>query len=88
MVFRNDRASKMHDKLPLLFFQMNNYLELRKHQLFNYSIFILLYTLLLSSLSDKLEFEKRLLYLNIARIILEKNYFPHHLTSYSNHMAF
>lgn len=88
LVFRNDRASKMHDKLPLLFFQMNNYLELRKHQLFNYSIFILPYTLLLSSLSDKLEFEKRLLYLNIARIILEKNYFPHHLTSYPNHIAF
>lgn len=29
MVFRNDRASKMHDKLPLLFFQYSN----RKHQL-------------------------------------------------------
>lgn len=36
MVFRNDRASKMHDKLPMLLFQMNNYIEIRK----NYSIFI------------------------------------------------
>lgn len=44
MVFRNDRASKMHDKLPLLLFQMKHYEKLRINKYYNYSLFILPYT--------------------------------------------
>ena len=37
MVFREDRASKMHDKLPLLLLQLENYEKLCQTNLFNYS---------------------------------------------------
>lgn len=79
MVFRKDRASKMHDKLPLLLFQMKNFELLHNHKKYNYSIFMLPYCLLLSFLSYDLTFEKRILFLNMARILLKKTTF--HITS-------
>ena len=88
MVFRNDRASKMHDKLPLLLFQLKHYEQLRINKFFNYSIFILPYSLLLSSLSYNLNFDDRILFLNMARILLEKSHFPVHFTSFQNHIIF
>lgn len=84
MVFRNDRASKMHEKLPLLLFQMKNFELLHNHKKYNYSIFMLPYCLLLSFLSYDLTFEKRILFLNMARILFEKNHFSYHFNNFSH----
>ncbi|KAK8837685.1 hypothetical protein M9Y10_036220 [Tritrichomonas musculus] len=88
IVFRNDRASKMHDKLPLLFFQLKNYETLNNYKFYNYSIFILPYCLLLSFLSYDISYETRLLFLNMARILIEKVHFPFHFTYFQNQINF
>lgn len=76
MVFRNDRASKMHDKLPLLLFQLKNYEKLVANKLFNYSFYILPHTLLLASISQNMTYDERLLCLSMSRILIEHMYFP------------
>ena len=86
MVFRNDRASKMHDKLPLLLFQLKNYEKLVENKLFNYSFYILPHTLLLASISQNMTYDERLLCLSMSRILFEHMYFP--LSPIPNHIPF
>ncbi|KAK8899972.1 hypothetical protein M9Y10_002295 [Tritrichomonas musculus] len=78
MVFRNDRASKMHDKLPLLLLQIENYELLCQSKQFNYSFYILPYALLLTSLSRQMEYSERLYLLHMSRSILHRMHFSDH----------
>ena len=40
MVLREDKASKMHDKLPILMLQLKNYELLCQNKLFNYIFYL------------------------------------------------
>ena len=75
MTMRKDRASKMHDRLPLLLFQMQNYEILSQNNLFNYSLFILPFSLLLSSLSYEVSYENRVLLFHLSRRLFHFIYF-------------
>lgn len=74
MVVRSDRASKMHDKLPLLFFQLKNFEILSQNSLYNYSFYILPFSLFLSGLSYDLNFNDRVLLFHISRRIFHYIY--------------
>ena len=74
MIMRSDRASKMHDKLPLLFFQLRNFEILSQNSLYNYSFFILHFSLILSGLSNDLDFNDRVLLFHIGRRIFHYIY--------------
>lgn len=74
MSIRNDKASKMHDRLPIQIFQLKNYEKLCQKQLFNYSFYILPHTLLLSGLSYWLNYEDRLILFHLSRCIFQKIY--------------
>lgn len=75
MTMRKDRASKMHDRLPLLLFQLQNYEILSQNDLFNYSLFILPFSLLLSDLSYEVSYENRILLFHMSRKLFHFIYF-------------
>ena len=71
MVMRSDRASKMHDRLPLLLFQLKNYQILSQNYHHNYSFYILPFSLLLTGLSYQMNYNERLIIFHMCRRLLQ-----------------
>ena len=74
MVFRDDLPTKMHDRLPILMFQLRVFEKMTEHKLYNYSMYCLPNILFLTFLSYNIDIEDRVLLLYMTKSLCERLY--------------
>ena len=75
MVFRDDLPTKMHDRLPILMFQLRVFEKMTEHKLYNYSMYCLPSILFLTFLSYNIDIEDRVLFLYMTKSLCERLYY-------------
>ena len=75
MVFRDDLPTKMHDRLPILMFQLRVFEKMTEHKLYNYSMYCLPSILFLTFLSYNIDIEDRILFLYMTKSLCERLYY-------------
>ncbi|KAK8887347.1 hypothetical protein M9Y10_038386 [Tritrichomonas musculus] len=75
MVFKDDLSTKIHDKLPVMLFQLKTFETLTNHQHYQYSIYSLTNTLFLAFLSYEMKYSDRVFLCHLAREICKRLYY-------------
>lgn len=75
LVFRDDLPTKMHDRLPILMFQLRVLKKMIEHKLYYYSMYCLPNILFLTFLSYNIDIEDKVLFLYMTKSLCERLYY-------------